>query len=159
MLHPDRESKRKFQNLVLQCIKHGANINGEITKTKLAKLVYLCDFANYYESLEPISGVEYKKLEYGPVSIDFFNMIDSSESIMRKEKGRATMISLVEDPDDSVLSSEEMKLLKKICKKWAKADTETIVDFTHKQMPWQNCRDRETIPYELINMEEPNNVY
>ena len=36
-----KQSLKRFHNLVLQCIKYGADEDGKITKTKLAKLVYL----------------------------------------------------------------------------------------------------------------------
>ena len=155
----NQKSLSKFRNLVLQCIKHGSDNDGCITKTKLAKLVYLCDFANYYKHLNPISGFEYRRLARGPVAIEFFEMIDANESIRVKDSGRAIMISLVEDPDESILDKEEKETVKAVCKKWKRASTEEIVDFTHRQIPWSMCKEREVIPYELINMEEPENVY
>lgn len=149
----------KFLNLVLACIKYGAGTDGKITKTKLAKLIYLCDFASYYKTLTPITGFEYKKLAKGPVAIEFFEAIDSSESISTENKGGAILVSLTEDPDESSFTEQELDLIKVICKKWRNASTQEIVDFTHKQTPWAVCKDRETIPYTLINMEEPENVY
>jgi transcriptional regulator with XRE-family HTH domain len=149
----------KFHNLIMQCIKYGADQDGKITKTKLAKLVYLADFASYYNSLKPISGFEYCKFPRGPVAIEFFDIIDSDESISTEKNGDAIMVSLVEQPDDSVLNKEELELVKAICKKWKKASTQDIVDFTHRQIPWKVCKDREVIPYSLINNEAPENVY
>lgn len=149
----------KFHNLILQCIKYGADEDGKITKTKLAKLVYLCDFASYYQTLNPISGFEYRKLPQGPVAIEFFDIIDNGESVSANRNGEAIMISLVEQPDDSILSKGELELVKAVCKKWKKSTTQQIVDFTHKQIPWKVCKDRETIPYSLINNEAPEDVY
>lgn len=154
-----QKSFNRFHNLILQCIKYGSDDDGKITKTKLAKLVYLCDFASYYNFLKPISGFQYKKLAQGPVAIEFFDIIDSNESISVEKKDTSMMISLVEQPDDNILSKEEMNLLKNVCKKWKKTNTLEIVDFTHRQLPWSMCKDREAIPYELINMEAPENVY
>ena len=150
---------QRFHNLILQCIKYGADDDGKITKTKLAKLVYLCDFASYYKFLNPISGFEYRRFAQGPVAIEFFDIIDNNESICVEKKDKAIMISLVERPDDSLLSAEEQKLVRAVCKKWRKASTQEVVDFTHNQIPWKICRDREVVPYTLINMEEPDNVY
>jgi putative transcriptional regulator len=150
---------KKFHNLILQCIKYGADDDGKITKTKLAKLVYLCDFASYYQTLNPISGFEYRKFAQGPIAIEFFDILDTNESISVEKKDKAILVSLVEQPDDNVLSAKEQKLVREICKKWKKANTQEIVDFTHRQIPWAICRDREAIPYELINNEAPENVY
>lgn len=153
------KSYEKFRNLVLQCIKYGADHDGKITKTKLAKLVYLCDFASYYNFLRPISGFEYHRFAQGPVAIEFFDIIDNNESISVEKKERSMMISLVEQPNDIVFNKQELDLVKAICTKWRKSTTEDIVNFTHKQLPWSMSRDREVIPYELINMESPENVY
>jgi len=153
------KSFTKFVNLVLECIKFGAADDGKITKTKLAKLVYLCDFANYYNFLKPISGLEYRKLPQGPVAIEYFDMIDNNESIAVDKKDRVQMVSLLEKPDENVFTKEEIKLIKAVCDKWKKSTTTEIVAFTHKQIPWMICKDREVIPYTLINNEAPENVY
>ncbi|KKQ71434.1 MAG: helix-turN-helix domain protein [Candidatus Peregrinibacteria bacterium GW2011_GWC2_39_14] len=153
------KSFNKFHNLILQCIKYGSGEDFKITKTKLAKLVYLCDFASYYKSLNPISGFEYKKLPQGPVAIEFFDIIDQDESIRVDRKENAIMVSLIEEPDDKVLNDEERKIVQAVCKKWKKASTQEVVDFTHRQIPWKICKDREVIPYALINNEDPENVY
>jgi len=154
-----KQSFARFHNLVLECIKYGAGDDGKITKTKLAKLVYLCDFASYYKFLTPISGFEYHRLAQGPVPIEFFDLIDSSESISIEKKDKAIMVSLVEQPDENVFSKEELVLVKAVCAKWKKSTTQEIVDFTHKQIPWKICREKEVIHYSLINNEEPENVY
>lgn len=153
------KTSMKFHNLILQCIKYGADDDGEITKTKLAKLVYLCDFACYYKFLKPISGFEYRRLTQGPVAIEFFDIIDCNESVSVEKKDRAIMVSLVEQPNDAVFNKNELALVKAICKKWKRASTKDIVDFTHNQIPWKVCKDREVIPYPLINNEAPENVY
>lgn len=154
------KSLKKFHNLVLQCIKYGAaEDDGKITKTKLAKLIYLADFASYYKYLKPISGFEYHRLEQGPVAIEFFDMIDNDESLCVEKKDNAIMVSLLEQPDDSILDKKELDLVKTICKKWKHANTKEIVEFTHKQIPWMVCKNGETIPYDLINNEAPENVY
>lgn len=153
------KSFQKFYNLILECIKYGADEDGKITKTKLAKLVYLCDFANYYKFLNPISGFEYRRLQQGPVAIEFFDIIDCSESIDVEKKDKAMLISLIEQPDSSVFNKKELELIKIICKKWKKAKTQEIVDFTHNQIPWKVCKKRDVIPYTLINNEAPEYVY
>ena len=153
------QSFQKFLNLILQCIKYGADDDGRITKTKLAKLVYLCDFANYYQRLTPISGLQYHKLAQGPVAIEFFDILDTQESICVEKRDKAIMVSLLEQPDDSLLSKEEQRLVQAICKKWKMASTSAIVEFTHQQIPWKVCKNREVIPYSLINNEAPDHVY
>jgi transcriptional regulator with XRE-family HTH domain len=59
--HPIDEEK--YQQILENCIEFGADKDGKITKTKLAKLAYLVDFAWYYEHLVPLTGLQYRKLE------------------------------------------------------------------------------------------------
>jgi len=157
--HSSEKSLKKFHNLLLQCIRYGADNDGKITKTKLAKLVYLCDFAYYYEHLRPLTGFEYKRLPQGPVAIEFFDLIDRDPSLFVENKGQSILVSLLEKPDDSVLTDSEKEIVQKVCKKWKNANTQEIVDFTHRQIPWAVCRDRETIPYALISNHNPEDVY
>ena len=54
--------KEKLEQLVLNCIKYGADEDGKITIEKLKALVYLCDFSSYYFFLKPITNIKYKKI-------------------------------------------------------------------------------------------------
>ena len=156
-------STEKYKQLILNSIKNGADSDGKITKTKLAKLVYLADFLWYYGNSSPMSGMTYRKLPQGPVSDVYFRALDEMEDagvVIREPKGNAFMYSLVEqEVPDSRLSEQECDLINKICQAWKGKSTAEIVEFTHRQLPWQICRDGEAIPYSLITQEEPEKVY
>jgi hypothetical protein len=47
----------------------------------------------------------------------------------------------------------------KIAEKWKNKNTKEIVDFTHNQLPWSMCYEKEIIPYILITQESFDNVY
>ena len=55
--------KEKLKQLILNCVKYGADKDGKITEKKLKALVYLCDFSSYYFFLKPITGIKYRKNE------------------------------------------------------------------------------------------------
>jgi uncharacterized phage-associated protein len=154
---------QKYKQLLLASIKFGADkSDGKITKTKLAKLAYLSDFSFFYYNLRPISGLEYKKLDYGPVPTEYFELIDlmfDSGEIKLEVSGSAQMVSLIENPNFNLLDSNEIDQVKKVAQKWSKSNTDQIVRFTHAQLPWKISRDREPIPYELIVQEAEENVY
>ena len=138
-------------------------LNAKITKTKLAKLVYLADFIWYYENSKPMSGMTYRKLPRGPVSDVYFRALDEMEedgTIKRELSGKAIMLSLVEkEAPTGKLSKEEVNLIKRIGEAWQGKSTDDIVNFTHEQLPWQICLDGEAIPYSLIFQEEPEKIY
>ena len=156
-------STEKYKQIILNAIKHGADSDQRITKTKLAKLVYLSDFIWYYRNSSPLSGMTYRKLPRGPVADVYFRALDELEeagTIIREPKGNAILYSLVENEAPSNrLSDQELNLIEVISKGWKGKPTDEIVDFTHRQLPWQICRDGEIIPYSLITQEDPENVY
>lgn len=143
--------------------------DGKTPKTKLAKILYLADFAWFYEYLKPMSAMSYRKIEYGPVPDQFFRAIselqDSGDiQIEQKEYGEGTtsLISLNARREKIVftkLSKEEIALIKLIVKKWDSKSTRDIVQFTHEQVPYRFTFHGEIIPYELITQEEPEYVY
>lgn len=158
------ESVEKYKQIILNALKAGADDDGKITKTKLAKLVYLADFTWYYDHLVPMSGMSYRKLPRGPVADVYFRALDELEEdgiIDREEKGKAIMLSLVESGDapSDRLSDDEKKEIETIGKAWHGKNTQEIVNFTHAQLPWQICRDGEVIPYSLITQEDRERVY
>jgi DNA-binding XRE family transcriptional regulator/uncharacterized phage-associated protein len=157
------KATEKYKQIILNSLKYGADENGKITKTKLAKLVYLADFIWYYLNSSPMSGMTYRKLPRGPVADIYFRALDEMEedgAIIREPKGKAILFSLVEkEAPASRLSDDELTLIKKIGKAWSNKSTDDIVSFTHEQLPWQICRDGEAIPYGLITQEEPERVY
>ncbi len=143
--------------------------DGKVTKTKLAKLLYLADFAWYYEHLKSMSGMQYRKITYGPVPDIFFRAIDELEDdgkiIIERKHDDGKEMSLISESESNrnekitKVSAEEKKLLNTIARKWKGKKTKDIVNFTHNQLPYFLCRDNELIPYELITQEDGNQVY
>jgi transcriptional regulator with XRE-family HTH domain len=158
---------KKYKQIILAYIRHaGSNKDGRITKTKLAKLVYLADFAWFYNHLESMSGMQYRKIHYGPVPDAYFRAIDELFedgyiAINPTEEG-AMLISQTRNGAKiplSEVSKDEAKLIKSISEKWKGKNTQEIVTFTHNQLPYAICQDNEIIPYELITQENPGDVY
>jgi len=157
------ESTEKYKQIILNAIKYGADADGKIDETKLAHLMYLVDFTWYYENLSSMSGVEYRKLSRVPVADVYFHALDELEAsgtIIREVKKSTVFFSLIgsEAPNNS-LSDDELIFIEKIGKAWRGKSTEEIVNFTHKQLPLQICKDNEIIPHGLITQEEPEQVY
>ena len=162
-LEPNLE---KYKEMILACLRSGGASDGKIPKTKLAKLLYLADFAWFYEKLSSMSGMQYRRLPYGPVPDIYFRALDELENsgkiVVDRKKDGLLLIKESESNKKQVLSSlnsEEKQLIKAINKNWLNKKTEEIVNFTHNQMPYLLCRDDEIIPYELITQENPDNVY
>lgn len=158
---PDIE---KFKQMYFACIRYASDKKrGGVTKTKLAKLLYLADFSSFFYNLEPMSGVKYRRMEYGPVADIFFSLTEDlyeGGKIEISPIGNALIISSkTREVSTDKLTAGEEKLIKQICDQWKDKRTEEIVNFTHEQKPWKMCREGEYIPYELIIQEDPDHVY
>jgi DNA-binding XRE family transcriptional regulator len=159
----------KYKHMILTFLRTNVSKDGKIPKTKLAKLLYLADFAWFYDSLESMSGMSYRKIAYGPVPDVFFRALDELEEdgkiIIDRRCDNGKDIFLVSESESNknekikTISVEEEGLIKKIAEKWKDKKTQEIVNFTHNQLPYSLCRENELIPYELITQEDPDSVY
>jgi putative transcriptional regulator len=149
----------KFQQMYFYILQR----LGSTTKTKLAKLLYLADFRNFYETLESMSGVNYVCRSYGPVADVFFDLTNElfdQGKIDIASKGDALIISsTVREQPQGILSEDEKRRIDEIVDLWRDKRTSEIVAYTHDQKPWRACRNGEYIPYELIIQEDPAHVY
>ncbi|MCR4279691.1 MAG: DUF4065 domain-containing protein [Candidatus Zambryskibacteria bacterium] len=159
----------KYKHMILTYLRMNFSNDGKIPKTKLAKLLYLADFAWYYDHMESMSGMHYRKIAYGPVPDAFFRAIDELEEAgkitidHRNENGKEMFLVGESDSNKNEkiksLTNEEMELMEKIAEKWKRKKTREIVNFTHNQLPYALCREDEIIPYELITQEDPEMVF
>lgn len=156
----------KYKEMILAYLRTAAPEDGKIPKTKLAKLLYLADFAWFYDHFQSMSGMQYRRNHFGPVPDMYFRAIDELN-----EEGRISIdcskedIFLISENVGSerekleTISKDEMSLIEDISKKWKDKRTKEIVDFTHRQLPYRLCGPEEFIPYELITQEDPDYVY
>ncbi len=156
---PDYE---KYKQMILAFLR----LEKSITKTKLAKLLYFADFGWFYYHLKSMSGMQYRKITYGPVADTYFRLIDemcdSGEIAMTQTKEGAMLIAQTRSGAKTNLSkinAAEEKLMKNIAKKWGGSKTAEIVDFTHKQFPYLYAQDNEMVSYELFTQENPDEIY
>ena len=153
----------KYKQMILAYLQSPLSSDGKVPKTKLAKLLYLADFAWYYKNLESMSGMQYLKRTYGPVPDSYFRALAELEEegkITIDYKGDAILVGTgAKHQKLDLIKSDELDLMKKISAKWKGKRTQEIVDFTHEQLPYKLCSPDETIPYELIIQQDPDYVY
>ena len=155
----------KYKQMILAYLKSPVSTDGRVPKTKLAKLLYLADFAWYYEKFESMSGMQYLRRAYGPVPDPYFRALAELEEegkITIDRKGDAMLVSIGAGANRQkldLLQKDEVELMKKISTKWKDKRTQEIVDFTHEQLPYKLCAPDEVIPYELITQQDPEYVF
>jgi transcriptional regulator with XRE-family HTH domain len=152
----------KYKQMILSFLRLEKNI----PKTKLAKLLYFADFGWYYYHLQSMSGMQYRKQKYGPVSDTYFRMIDemldNGEIRIEQTEEGAMLVSESRTGakiQPSELKKDELELIKNIDEKWKGRKTAEIVDFTHKQFPFLYAGDNEIVSYGLFTQEDPDEIY
>lgn len=152
----------KYKQMILAFLR----LNKSVPKTKLAKLLYFADFGWFYNRLESMSGMPYRKIQYGPVADTYFRLIDEmfdAGEISIEQTGNGAM--LVSETRSgakaglSEISKEESKLIKDINEKWKGKRTADIVTFTHKQMPYMFAEDNDIVSYDIFTQENPDEIY
>ncbi len=156
----------KYRQMIFAFLRNGLANDGKVPKTKLAKLLYLADFGWYYNHLESMSGMRYRKIQYGPVPDTYFRVVEelyeNGKLDIERTKEGAMLISQTKSgkrESINLLDKSEQKFICEISKKWKPKRTPEIVDFAHNQLPYKICSDGEIIPYELITQEDPEYVY
>lgn len=155
----------KYKQMILAYLREMQAVGDDrVPKTKLAKLLYLADFAWFYENLKSMSGMAYRRIQFGPVPDSYFRAIDElaeegTINIDSKSDGTMLISATRNAADMQLLSTKERKLITKIAKRWKNKRTQEIVKFTHDQLPYRLSRENEFIPYELIIQENPGDVY
>jgi transcriptional regulator with XRE-family HTH domain len=151
----------KFKDLVMACASQGAD-TGTITKTKLAALTYLADFAWYHEHSRPMTGANYRHASRGPVADDFFRAIDElfeEQAIALEPRGTALIVRAIEKRPVKHLSEQEVMLITKICATWRTESTDGLHGFIRNQNPWKISKQGDLIPYEAIIGEPKTSLY
>lgn len=152
----------KYKQMILSFLRH----NKKIPKTKLAKLMYLADAGWFYYHLQSMSGMQYRKIQYGPVADSYFRIIDemyeNGQIEIEQTKDGAMLISQTRAGAKNALSeikNEESELIHDIGEKWKGKKTNEIVEFTHNQLPYLCASDNEIISLGLITQEDPHEYY
>ena len=163
-------NEEKYKEMILAYLRAAKNDKKTLKKTKLAKLLYFADFTWFYKNLESMSGMSYRRIDFGPVPNEYFTALEELA-----QEGKVTISSRANEEGYgmyeieetrasekvllSSLDKKERKLINDIWSKWREANTEEIVAFTHEQLPYKMSFDKEVIPYELITQESPEHVF
>lgn len=162
----EKKNIEKYKQMLFYFLElNRKNCETDLVKTKLAKLLYLSDFAWYYNTYESMSGMTYRNMNEGPVPNDYFSVLEELRDRKLINIKFGTIAHFITETEagknikSNLISEKEKKLMKKIFKKWKDKTKDDIVGYTHNQLPFLFSKFLEDIPYELIIQEDPENVY
>lgn len=152
----------KFKQLLLYILeKCGGKPN--VGETVLYKLLYFCDF-NFFELYEkPLTGMKYKKMQFGPIpDQSLFNKVimEMRKSGMIEKVSRPYMNDTIQtrylnfaEADLSVFGKDIDKMIKVadlVIERLSGMSARQIEDHSHRDYPWQAHEDNEEIDYSSV---------
>lgn len=152
-------SPEKFRNLLLYILeKCGSKPN--VGETVIYKLLYFCDF-DYFEIYEkPLTGMKYKKMQFGPVPQQtlYGEIIKSMTECLQLRIIKVPFINGYTQhryinfvkPDLSLFNSQELELADKVINRLSDMNARQIEDHVHKDQPWIDHAMNEEIQYTRV---------
>jgi transcriptional regulator with XRE-family HTH domain len=153
--------KNKFTEVLLYLLEKTAG-KPNIGETVIYKLLYFAD-CNYYELYEEqMTGATYRKLQYGPVPIEFTKIVENmeQEKKLRIIKDnyydylQKRYIPLVKT-DLSKLKASEKDILDKVIEQYSDWSAAKLSEYSHGDMPWKATKSGDIIDYELVFYRTP----
>lgn len=146
----------KFKNLVIYLIDHGI----QVSKTRLNKLLFYCDFTYFSDNSVSISGATYIHDHYGPVPSDFellYTVLRDQNVIDSKPFSDGHGEELVTDEkfDDSYFNEQELVTIEKISNKFKDYNAKKITEYSHKEPAYIDTDLKKIISYKYaFNLNE-----
>ena len=127
--------------------------------TKLNKIIYFADFIVYANTGEPLTGVAYQRLKYGPAPRRRKPvrdaMIAGGQLAMQEVRGSGGYITkkpvnLVSPDIDKYFSAAEIAAVDHVIDSFEELTAADASRVSHGWGGWEYARDREDIPYESV---------
>lgn len=155
-VHFQPEKLRQLLLNLLQRVGGYANVG----ETVLYKLLYFCDFNHYEKTGHSISGMTYKRMQFGPVP-QLSHFAPVVEKMLKKkniEKVRHEYYGMPQtryiplcDPAPHTLSEEERKTVEDVVRKLGSMNAAQIEEYVHSDVPWEATEPNKAIDYELVH--------
>ncbi|MBZ0256852.1 SocA family protein [bacterium] len=132
-----------------------------LSKTKLFKIMFFCDFTAYRELGESISGDNYIRMPYGPVPThgnkELKNMIKKdqlavSHTLYRGKQGEKYVTT--QEVDLSGFSPYEISIIDSQLEYFKDMSAGSLSDLSHQFIGWQVIENGKNIPYGTALLQE-----
>lgn len=148
----------KMVNTILFFL-HEAN-NRKLGKVKLAKLLFFADLKAYKATNEPITGIDYLRMNLGPMPAGFDKVLDSMQKarLIRKGRRNQTPFLPMKTYDLSVFSETEQKVLRSVAKEFLSCSPEMVIYLSHQNYAWIHLLPRSYVSLELASLDSEEEV-
>lgn len=152
---PELEGSARLRELILY-ISQKCTDDPTFCATKLNKILFYSDFHSYFRFGEPIAGLEYQKLPFGPAPKQLVpvreEMLSAGDVAMQRisfyNKEQQRLVPL-RDPVLDNFKGRDIALIDEIIQTlWGKTAKE-VSESSHRRA-WRIAKDKESIPYQAI---------
>ena len=150
-------NKELVGNLIILLAKKCA----PLYHTKLIKLLYLIDEEAIRERGIPITWLDYKVWQYGPVDPAVFYIRNFSEYISSETttsidgNAATTIISPKKEFDDDEFSEYDLEIIEKTLVKYQNKTANELVNITHKEgSPWDLTKKENDLDFSIANISD-----
>jgi transcriptional regulator with XRE-family HTH domain len=156
-----QQKVEKFKQVLLYLLERCAG-KPNLGETVLYKLLYFADF-NFYEMYEEqLTGATYRKLQYGPVPLEFSAIVDEMQAdgqlniVWDEYYGyqQKRYLPLVKT-DLNELRASEKEILDQVIAQLSDRNATWLSEYSHDDVPWKATADKEDIDYELVFYRKP----
>jgi putative zinc finger/helix-turn-helix YgiT family protein len=138
----------KFFNVVLYFCKDGD------FKTKINKLLFYADFLHFKQYAVSITGARYAHATFGPVPDKYETLLAAliengalaSEEFMCSEEVTGEKLVALKNPDFSLFSDSEIKILATVREKFRGFTSRRIMEYSHNETGYKT-----TVPGQFIS--------
>lgn len=124
--------------------------------TKLLKLLYLIDQEAVKDSGVPITWLDYKVWQYGPVDPTTYFLSDYYEefvALCKDENG--TLIKPKTRFNDLEFSEYDLEIVDKVLERYKNKTSKELVELTHQPGSlWSKTKDENDLDFEIANISE-----
>ncbi len=140
----------RFENVTLYLCKHVP----KVTKTKLNKLLWYCDFLSFKAHRRSITGLMYVHLPYGPVPNHYDycvahlleeGALSSREFVFKGVIGEA--YRACDEPDLSLFSRNEINVLEKVAYTFRRMRAKEITERSHTEEGYRRTGPGKIVSY------------
>ena len=139
----------KFKEMVLFFIT-----DHDVWKTKLNKMLFYADFANYKYHHRSISGARYCPIDMGPVPDNFNTLfeilvnekvLDISYQIF-SDGGVGEKYSPLKSFDESLFTPDELEIMRNVKERLKNISTQNVIELSHQEKAWSENRTNKSQP-------------
>lgn len=161
MMQPTLDPQRKFEEMIL-LVARASERDLYFGATKLNKILFYIDFAQYRRHHRSISGQMYEKQEFGPVPRGLVATVEAMSrrglcSWAERELGgyRQKRLLALREPDVSLFSGEEIQLVHQVVDDLRDLTGKEVSDLSHRFIGWCAAEYGEEISYGTVFVGEP----